>query len=134
MHGLDYKDSTAKLASFSRMDLRDKASIDAAVAKIGGKVDGLFNCAGLPQTAPVMDNDESELYRAPPFDGTRAPADAFGQCDRQYRVDGRHGMVAAHTDRDGFHREPRLRGGGQVVRRQQGYGRRGLFLLEGSRW
>jgi len=55
VHGLDFKDSTLKLASFSRMDLRDKASIDAAVAKIGGKVDALFNCAGLPQTAPVMD-------------------------------------------------------------------------------
>ncbi|HEX8056838.1 MAG TPA: SDR family oxidoreductase, partial [Novosphingobium sp.] len=28
-------------------DLRDAASIEAGVAKIGGKIDGLFNCAGL---------------------------------------------------------------------------------------
>jgi NAD(P)-dependent dehydrogenase (short-subunit alcohol dehydrogenase family) len=55
VHGLDFKDSALPLASFNRADLRDPASIDAAVAKIGGRVDALFNCAGLPQTAPAMD-------------------------------------------------------------------------------
>jgi NAD(P)-dependent dehydrogenase (short-subunit alcohol dehydrogenase family) len=55
VHGLDYKDSKLKLASFVRVDLRDPASIDAAVKKIGGKVDSLFNCAGLPQTAAPLD-------------------------------------------------------------------------------
>ncbi|HMT62148.1 MAG TPA: SDR family NAD(P)-dependent oxidoreductase, partial [Microthrixaceae bacterium] len=35
-----------------RCDLADPASIDAAVAAIGGTVDSLFNCAGLPTTAP----------------------------------------------------------------------------------
>ncbi|RJF91188.1 coniferyl-alcohol dehydrogenase [Sphingomonas cavernae] len=55
VHGLDYKDSTLPLASFNNVDLRDPASIEAAVAKIGGKVDALFNCAGLPQSFPPMD-------------------------------------------------------------------------------
>jgi NAD(P)-dependent dehydrogenase (short-subunit alcohol dehydrogenase family) len=55
VHGLDYKDSTLQLASFTRVDLRDPAAIDAAAAKIGGKVDALFNCAGLPQTSPPLD-------------------------------------------------------------------------------
>lgn len=55
VHGLDYKDSTLPLASFHNVDLRDPASIDAAVAGIGGKVDALFNCAGLPQSFPAMD-------------------------------------------------------------------------------
>lgn len=55
VHGLDYKTSTLALASFSHVDLRDPASIEAAVAGIGGKVDGLFNCAGLPQTAVPLD-------------------------------------------------------------------------------
>ena len=55
VHGLDYKDSALDLASFNRVDLRDPASIDAAVAKIGGSVHALFNCAGLPQTAPPLD-------------------------------------------------------------------------------
>ncbi len=55
VHGLDFKDSTLPLASFNRIDLRDPASIDAAAAKIGGRVDALFNCAGLPQTAPPLD-------------------------------------------------------------------------------
>ena len=55
VHGLDYKPSKLELASFRQIDLRDPASIDAAVAAIGGKVDAWFNCAGLPQTSPPLD-------------------------------------------------------------------------------
>lgn len=55
VHGLDYKDSTLPLASFHNVDLRERASIEAAVEAVGGKIDGLFNCAGLPQTFPAMD-------------------------------------------------------------------------------
>jgi NAD(P)-dependent dehydrogenase (short-subunit alcohol dehydrogenase family) len=55
VHGLDYKQSTLPLASFTNVDLRDPSSIDAAAKKIGGKVDALFNCAGLPQTFPPLD-------------------------------------------------------------------------------
>jgi NAD(P)-dependent dehydrogenase (short-subunit alcohol dehydrogenase family) len=55
IHGLDYKPSKLDLASFTQVDLRDPAAIDAAVAKIGGKVDALFNCAGLPQTSPPLE-------------------------------------------------------------------------------
>lgn len=55
VHGLDFKPSDLPLASFNNVDLRDPASIDAAVAAIGGKVDVLFNCAGLPTGFPAMD-------------------------------------------------------------------------------
>ncbi len=55
VHGLDYKDCKLALASFTKLDLRDPASIEAAVEKIGGKVHALFNCAGLPQTFPPLD-------------------------------------------------------------------------------
>lgn len=55
VHGIDYKTCTLSLASFRNADLRDRASIEAAVAGIGGKVDALFNCAGLPQTCPSLD-------------------------------------------------------------------------------
>jgi NAD(P)-dependent dehydrogenase (short-subunit alcohol dehydrogenase family) len=55
VHGLDYKECKLPLASFGSVDLRDPASIDKAVAKIGGKVDALFNCAGLPQTFPPVE-------------------------------------------------------------------------------
>ncbi len=55
VHGVDYKDASLPLASFTNVDLRDPASIDAGVEKIGGKVDALFNCAGLPQSFPPMD-------------------------------------------------------------------------------
>jgi len=59
VHGLDYKESKLPLASFTLVDLRAPASIDAAVAQVAdkarGKVDALFNCTGLPQTAPPLD-------------------------------------------------------------------------------
>lgn len=55
VHGLDYQQTALKLASFTQVDLRDPSAIDAAVEKIGGKVDALFNCAGLPQTFPPLD-------------------------------------------------------------------------------
>lgn len=55
VHGLDYKDSALPLASFNNVDLRDPASIEAGVAAIGGKIDALFNCAGLPQSFPPLD-------------------------------------------------------------------------------
>ena len=55
VHGLDFKESKLGLASFQTCDLRDPGSIDTAVGKIGCKVDALFNCAGLPQTAPALD-------------------------------------------------------------------------------
>ena len=48
VHGFDYKDSSLPLASFTNVDLRDPASIEAGVAGVGGKIDCLFNCAGLP--------------------------------------------------------------------------------------
>lgn len=55
VHGIDYKQTALELASFTSVDLRDPAAIDAAIAGIGGKVDALFNCAGLPQTAAAID-------------------------------------------------------------------------------
>ncbi|WP_313330496.1 coniferyl-alcohol dehydrogenase [Sphingobium yanoikuyae] len=55
VHGLDFRDSSLPLASFTNVDLRDPASIETAVAGIGGKVDALFNCAGLPQSFPPLD-------------------------------------------------------------------------------
>ena len=57
VHGLDFKQSTLPLASFNQIDLRDAASIEAGVAAIGGKIDGLFNCAGLAGGGafPAMD-------------------------------------------------------------------------------
>ena len=55
VHGLDFKKSSLSLASFNNVDLRDAGSIEAGVAAIGGKVDALFNCAGLPQSFPPLD-------------------------------------------------------------------------------
>jgi NAD(P)-dependent dehydrogenase (short-subunit alcohol dehydrogenase family) len=55
VHGLDYQQSKLELASFTKTDLRDPASIDAAIGAMSGKIDALFNCAGLPPTCPPLD-------------------------------------------------------------------------------
>lgn len=55
VHGVDIRPSPVAMASFHQVDLKDRAAIDAAVAAIGGEVDAVFNCAGLPQTFPAVD-------------------------------------------------------------------------------
>lgn len=55
VHGVDVRPSPVDLASFRTCDLRDRGSVDTAVDAIGGAVDALFNCAGLPQTFPSID-------------------------------------------------------------------------------
>jgi len=55
VHGVDVRESAVPMASFHLVDLKNPAAIDAAVDAIGGRIDGLFNCAGLPQTFPAMD-------------------------------------------------------------------------------
>lgn len=55
VHGADVRESPVKLASFRHVDLKDPDSIDSAIEGIGGKIDALFNCAGLPQTFPAAE-------------------------------------------------------------------------------
>ena len=55
VHGVDIKPSPVELASFTQLDLKDPAAIEAVAASIGGEIDGLFNCAGLPQTFTAVD-------------------------------------------------------------------------------
>ncbi|MGQ0534373.1 MAG: coniferyl-alcohol dehydrogenase [Caulobacteraceae bacterium] len=55
VHGADVRKSQVKMASFRPIDLKDRASIDAAVDDIAGNIDALFNCAGLPQTFSAID-------------------------------------------------------------------------------
>lgn len=55
VHGLDWKVPDLPLAAFTRLDLRDPASIETAAAGLAGKVDALFNCAGLAPSLPPLD-------------------------------------------------------------------------------
>ena len=56
VHAIDIKKPDLPgLASFTETDLREPTQIDDAVAKIGAVVDGLFNCAGLPNTFSNLD-------------------------------------------------------------------------------
>jgi NAD(P)-dependent dehydrogenase (short-subunit alcohol dehydrogenase family) len=48
IHVVDLKEPSASVASYQQVDLRDPSAIDDAVSQIGGRVDALFNCAGLP--------------------------------------------------------------------------------------
>ena len=52
VHGIDVNDGAGGLTNLHRCDLSDPAAIDTIVAEIGGPIDSLFNCAGLPTTAP----------------------------------------------------------------------------------
>lgn len=55
VHGADIRESSVNMASFNELDLKDWDAIDRVVDKIGGEIDALFNCAGLPQTFPGPD-------------------------------------------------------------------------------
>ena len=45
--GLDKQQPSGEIAEFHTVDLTDPASIDSAVASVGGQVDALFNVAGV---------------------------------------------------------------------------------------
>ena len=55
VHGFDWKACDLDLAHFTPVDLRDRASIDAALSGQDAPVDMLFNCAGIPPGAPPID-------------------------------------------------------------------------------
>ncbi len=55
VHGADIRPSPVALASFTELDLKDWTAIEQVVATIGGEVDAVFNCAGLPQTFPAAE-------------------------------------------------------------------------------
>src|SRR5258708_40007768 len=55
VHVLDVAATHASGVFYHRADLRDRASIDSAVAECGDTIDVLINCAGMPQTQPALD-------------------------------------------------------------------------------
>lgn len=55
VHGLDWKPCDLALTAFSHVDLRDSASIDAALSACSVPIDTLFNCAGIPPGAAPVD-------------------------------------------------------------------------------
>jgi NAD(P)-dependent dehydrogenase (short-subunit alcohol dehydrogenase family) len=48
VHTFDVKEPASEVASHRSVDLRDPSSIESATAELGGPIDALFNCAGLP--------------------------------------------------------------------------------------
>ncbi|MHB8594964.1 MAG: SDR family NAD(P)-dependent oxidoreductase, partial [Acidimicrobiales bacterium] len=75
VHVFDLVEPDAEVAGFHAVDLRDPAAMQSAVDEVGGRIDALFNCAGLP---------------GPPFSGTDVMLVNF--------VAARHltGLVAKH--------------------------------------
>ncbi len=65
IHVLDLKDAPVKVASHQAVDLRDPEATAAAIEKIGGRIDALFNAAGLPG-APFSDLDTMLVNFAAP--------------------------------------------------------------------
>jgi len=48
IHVLDLKEPPVDVASYQSVDLKDPDAAVAAIDSIGGRIDALFNCAGLP--------------------------------------------------------------------------------------
>jgi NAD(P)-dependent dehydrogenase (short-subunit alcohol dehydrogenase family) len=48
IHVIDLKEPPVKVASYQSPDLRDPVATAGAIETIGGRIDALFNCAGLP--------------------------------------------------------------------------------------
>jgi NAD(P)-dependent dehydrogenase (short-subunit alcohol dehydrogenase family) len=65
IHVLDLKDPPIDVASYQSADLRDADAVAAAIEKIGGRIDALFNCAGLPGQ-PFSDLDVMLVNYAAP--------------------------------------------------------------------
>jgi NAD(P)-dependent dehydrogenase (short-subunit alcohol dehydrogenase family) len=59
VHALDVKPVEAEVKQAVECDLKDRASIEAAAARIPDRVDVLFNCAGLP--GPPFSNLDTTL-------------------------------------------------------------------------
>jgi NAD(P)-dependent dehydrogenase (short-subunit alcohol dehydrogenase family) len=65
IHVIDLKDPPVDVASHQIVDLRDPDAAAAAIEKIGGRIDALFNCAGLPGP-PFSDIDTMLVNFAAP--------------------------------------------------------------------
>ena len=55
VHGVDVQDADARLAGFTRCDLRDPGHVATMLDTVAGPIDSLFYCAGLPPTHPPID-------------------------------------------------------------------------------
>ena len=65
VHVLDLKEPPVAVASHQVVDLRDPDAATAAIDTIGGRIDALFNCAGLPGS-PFPDLDTMLVNFAAP--------------------------------------------------------------------
>ena len=65
IHVIDLKEPPVKVASYQSADLRDPNAVAAAIEKIGGRIDALFNAAGLPGP-PFSDVDTMLVNFAAP--------------------------------------------------------------------
>jgi NAD(P)-dependent dehydrogenase (short-subunit alcohol dehydrogenase family) len=65
IHVLDLREPPISVASYQAVDLRDADATTAAVDTIGGRIDALFSCAGLPGP-PFSDVDTMLVNYAAP--------------------------------------------------------------------
>ena len=65
IHVLDLKEPPVEVASYQSADLRDPGAVASAVDRVGGRIDAVFNCAGLPGP-PFSDVDTMLVNFAAP--------------------------------------------------------------------
>jgi NAD(P)-dependent dehydrogenase (short-subunit alcohol dehydrogenase family) len=66
IHVIDLKEPPVPVASHQVVDLRDPEAVTAAIDGIGGRIDSLFNCAGLPGPPKTSDVDTFLVNYAAP--------------------------------------------------------------------
>ena len=132
VHGLDYKDSSLPLASFTRVDLRDPSSIDAAVQEDRRPGRCALQLRRAAADLSAARGHEGQLRRDPVSDRAHGALDAERQRHRLRRIDRRLRLEPQGSRHHGAAEERHVCRGRQVVRGQPGDGGRGLLLLEGS--
>ena len=112
IHVLDLKEPPVDVKSYQSVDLKDPDAAAAAFDTIGGKIDALFNCAGLPGP-PFSDLDTMivNFVAMRHLAELAVRADARRRRHREHLLDGRQWLPREHREVDPARHHERLRGG-----------------------
>ena len=133
VHAVDIrKPDITGLASYSETDLRDPDAIARTVDAIGGVVNNLFNCAGLPNDFPPPRRHARELLRSARAHRAGRSADDRRCRDLEHRVGRGHGVAGQPGEARRAARHARSRRGAGVVRGASRRPRQRVRPLEGG--
>ena len=115
--GIDYAADAAV-----RVDLRNRSSVDEAIARLEGEVHTVFACAGVADGTPdiVLINFTAQRYLIETLIDSGQPRP--GRLRGHDLLRGRPALATEHAGGDGVPRHTRLAGGDRLDRRPRGHG------------